>query len=183
MDWCKTSGAGPSSHLPRSSYRLALGTLTDDYRNRISIVGLPDEGPLLANKTEDDTYNNSNNTTDSSDFVLLADSLHGYPVTKIAWEPASALTKSWKGASQELLTTTGDALRIWEYSEGDYKPSSYLGQIAAGPPGRLNQKIALSSVSLLIKLAVKLNHEFVRRKVEKSQSHDSAPYILLLEHD
>lgn len=145
MDWCKTPGAGPSSHLPRSSYRLALGSLTDDYRNRISIVGLPDEGPLMGIKSEDEGYNNN-----ESDFILLADSLHGYPVTKIAWEPASALKKSWKGSSPELLTTTGDALRIWEYSEGEYKASSYLGQMAPGPPGRLNQKIALSSVCLLV---------------------------------
>lgn len=141
MDWCKTPGAGPSSHLPRSSYRLALGTLSDDYRNRISVVGLPDDGSLINIKSEDDGYDNN-----ESDFILLADALHGYPVTKVAWEPASALTKSWKGSNSELLTTTGDALRIWEYSEGEHKASSYIGKMTSGSPCRLTQKLALSSV-------------------------------------
>lgn len=84
---------------------------------------------------------------DTTSFVPLADALHGYPVTKIGWEPTRIYRESWKDMSTELLTTTGDALRIWEFSDDYSQPSSYAGRQSAGPPGKLTQKIALSSVS------------------------------------
>jgi len=71
--------------------------------------------------------------------------MHGYPITKIAWEPASALSQGWRSSQSELLTSTGDALRIWEYGgEQDVKPSGYVGR-SQQAPYKLSQKIALSS--------------------------------------
>ncbi|KAF9516762.1 hypothetical protein BS47DRAFT_1390355 [Hydnum rufescens UP504] len=143
----KDARTGPFSHLPRSSYRLALGSFTDDFRNRISIVGLPDERAFQDNVNMDDPYGNPHPLAagDESNFVLLADALHGYPVTKIAWEPASTFREPWKDHSTELLTSTGDALRIWEFSQVEEKPNLYVGRHAGGTTGKLAQKIALSS--------------------------------------
>lgn len=87
---------------------------------------------------------------DTASFIPLADALHGYPVTKIGWEPTRIYRESWKDVSTELLTTTGDALRIWEFSDDYTQPTSYAGQQSTGPPGKLTQKIALSSVSLTL---------------------------------
>lgn len=123
-----------------------MGSFQDDYRNRISIIGLADERPLhepeeslspYAVPVQDDTPS----------FVPLADTLHGYPVTKIGWEPTRIYREAWKDQSTELLTTTGDALRIWEFSDELSQPTSYVGRQSTSPPGKLTQKIALSSVS------------------------------------
>lgn len=145
IDWCKTTGAGNASHLPRSSYRLALGSFQDDYRNRISIIGLADERPL--HDVQDDNPYAMPIQEDTPSFIPLADALHGYPVTKVGWEPTRIYREAWKDMSTELLTTTGDALRIWEFSDEYSQPSSYAGRQSTGPPGKLTQKIALSSVS------------------------------------
>jgi WD repeat-containing protein 68 len=152
IDWARTPGTGPFAHLPRSSYRLALGSFTDDFRNRISIVGLSDERPLQENNSMDDPYGNPHAPTsaDESNFVLLADALHGYPVTKIAWEPANSYREAWKDHSTELLTSTGDALRIWEFSQVEEKPNAFIGRHTGGTTGKLAQKFALSSVRVLI---------------------------------
>ncbi|KAF8315901.1 WD40 repeat-like protein [Clavulina sp. PMI_390] len=143
LDWCKTTGAGGASHLPRASYRLALGSFQDDYRNRISIIGLPDENGL-SDSPDDNPYS----LPAEGSFVQLADAVHGYPVTRIGWEPSRIYRETWKDLSTELLTTCGDALRIWEFTSDDYagaQPSSYVGRQASGPAGKLEQKIALSS--------------------------------------
>lgn len=146
IDWCRTSGLG--QQRIRSGFRLALGSFTEDYRNRISIVGLADESSLVDMGMDDQGYSESYGAAPPSDFVVLAETMHGYPITKIAWEPASALSQVWRGSSSELLTSTGDALRIWEYGgEQDVKPSSYVGRSQTAPY-KLSQKIALSSVSL-----------------------------------
>lgn len=147
LDWCKTSGTNNTSHLPRSSYRLALGSFQDDYRNRISIIGLADERPLYEPQQDIDNPYAMPIQEDTTSFVPLADALHGYPVTKVGWEPTRIYRETWKDMSTELLTTTGDALRIWEFSDDYSQPTSYAGRQSAGPPGKLNQKIALSSVS------------------------------------
>ncbi|KAG8998432.1 hypothetical protein FRB94_006900 [Tulasnella sp. JGI-2019a] len=144
LDWCRTSG--PGQQRIRSGFRLALGSFTDDYRNRISIVGLADESSLIDNGMDEQGYADAyQGAPPQSDFVVLAETMHGYPITKIAWEPASALSEGWRGPNFELLTSTGDALRIWEYGgEADVKPSSYVGR-SQQAPYRLSQKIALSS--------------------------------------
>ncbi|QRV96767.1 WD repeat-containing protein [Ceratobasidium sp. AG-Ba] len=140
LDWCHTHG--PNSSRARSAFRIALGTFVEDYRNRITIIGLPDEASLLEPSTS------------GSDFVVLAEAMHGYPPTRLQWEPASAVGQSWpiKTSGAELLATTGDALRVWEFiteSDGGVGPGSqanYVGrQGTAGLGGKLSQKIALSS--------------------------------------
>lgn len=83
---------------------------------------------------------------DAPSFIPLADAVHGYPVTKIGWEPTRIYRESWKDMSTELLTTTGDALRIWEYTDEYSGTTSYVGRQSSGPPGKLTQKIALQSV-------------------------------------
>ncbi|KAG9042610.1 hypothetical protein FS837_010627 [Tulasnella sp. UAMH 9824] len=139
------SGYDTPRIITESSSRLALGSFTEDYRNRISIIGLADERYLVDN-FEDEGYTEGYGQSPQSDFTVLAETMHGYPITKIAWEPASTLSQGWKGSSSELLTSTGDALRIWEYvGDADQKVASqYVGR-SAQAPGRLTQKIALSS--------------------------------------
>ncbi|KAK7035226.1 hypothetical protein VNI00_011993 [Paramarasmius palmivorus] len=138
LDWCKTPAPGQSLR-PRSSFRLAIGSLLENYQNRIAIVGLQDERVLV-----EDDY------TDYPDFVTLCEANHGYPVTSLQWQPASAANYSWSGRSHstELLATTGDALRIWEYI-GDNPPpiSTYVGRQPTSSGHSLNLKTTLSGQS------------------------------------
>ncbi|PCH43888.1 WD40 repeat-like protein [Wolfiporia cocos MD-104 SS10] len=138
LDWCKT--VAPGSQLrPRSAFRLGISSLTDDSRNRIAIVGLQDERVLV-----EDDY------TEYPDFVTLVEAPHGYPATSLQWQPASAASYAWsqKAATTELLATTGDALRIWEYtSDAQSALSSYVGRQASGGGHRLTLKTALSGQS------------------------------------
>jgi hypothetical protein len=50
------------------------------------------------------------------DFVKIAEADHGYPITKVLWEPL----RSGKLASN-LLATSGDHLRLWELT-GNEQP-------------------------------------------------------------
>ena len=139
VDWCKT--AAPSqAQRPRSAFRLALGSFTEDFRNRIAIVGLQDERVLV-----EDDY------TDFPDFATLVETHHGYPATSIQWQPAMAAkhyNQAGAAAATELLATSGDALRVWEYGS-DVQPvvGNYVGMKATGPGYRLTMKSTLSGVS------------------------------------
>jgi DDB1- and CUL4-associated factor 7 len=87
-----------------------------------------------------------------SDFVLLAETMHGYPATRLQWQPLTAATFGWgtKPATTELLATTGDALRIWDFSyDGEQKPSNYVGRHSTASGYHLGQRVALSGVSLI----------------------------------
>ncbi|GAB1528247.1 hypothetical protein RhiTH_011439 [Rhizoctonia solani] len=154
LDWCHTHG--PNSSRARSAFRIALGTFVEDYRNRITIIGLPDESSLLEGSSNPNSSSgaSANGGGGGSDFVVLAEAMHGYPPTRLQWEPASAVGQSWpiKTSGAELLATTGDALRVWEFlteSDGGVGPgsqTSYVGrQGNIGLGGKLSQKIALSS--------------------------------------
>ncbi|KAF9008008.1 WD40 repeat-like protein [Cyathus striatus] len=138
LDWCKTPAAGQSR--PRSSFRLGIASFTENYQNQIAVVGLQDERVLV-----EDDYN------DYPDFVTLCDAYHGYPATSLQWQPASALNHPWsqKGTTTELLATTGDALRIWEYNaDGPAPVSSYVGRQSNNSTGHsLTMKAALSGQS------------------------------------
>ena len=89
------------------------------------------------------------------DFVTLVDAHHGYPATSLQWQPASANSFAWnaKASQAELLATTGDALRVWEYASdqtsGGSAGAGYVGK-AAGATGsgghRLTLRAALSGV-------------------------------------
>lgn len=122
---------------PRSAFRLALGSFTEDFRNRIAIVGLQDERVLV-----EDDY------TDYPDFVTLVEAHHGYPATSVQWQPASA-SKLSGGNGTELLATSGDALRVWEYA-GDTSNgvpmSGYVNVKQTGGGHRLTLKSTLSGV-------------------------------------
>ncbi|KII92490.1 hypothetical protein PLICRDRAFT_102733 [Plicaturopsis crispa FD-325 SS-3] len=139
LDWCKSAAPGQQLR-PRSAFRLGIASFTEDYRNRIAIVGLQDERVLV-----EDDY------TDYPDFVTLCEANHGYPATSLQWQPASAAGYAWaqKSSSTELLATTGDALRVWEYSS-DAQPamSGYVGRQPSSSAGhRLTLKTALSGQS------------------------------------
>lgn len=138
MDWCKTWA--PGQIRPRAAFRLALSSYTEDYRNRLAIIGLQDERSLV----DDELHEGY------SDFVLLADTMHGYPATRLQWQPLSAATFGWamKPATTELLATTGDALRIWDFSyDGEQKASNYVGRHPTTAGYHLGQRVALSGVS------------------------------------
>ncbi|VDB95940.1 unnamed protein product [Peniophora sp. CBMAI 1063] len=137
LDWCKTpaptSGGGVRA---RSAFRLGIASFTEDSRNRIAVVGLQDERVLV-----EDDYG------DYPDFVTLVEASHGYPATSLQWQPAAASVFPWsnKASSTELLATTGDALRIWEYaSDGQMPMSSYVGRQPTAGGHRLQLKAALS---------------------------------------
>ena len=139
LDWCKTTAPGQQIR-PRSAFRLGIASFSEDYRNRIAVVGLQDERVLV-----EDNY------PDYSDFVTLAEAHHGYPATSLQWQPSTAPSFAWsqKSVATELLATTGDALRVWEYmSEGQVGGSSYVGRTGSGAGSRLQLKTCLSGVSL-----------------------------------
>jgi WD repeat-containing protein 68 len=103
------------------------------------VIGLQDERVLV-----EDDY------TDYPDFVTLVEASHGYPATSLQWQPSSASSYAWsqKSPSTELLATTGDALRVWEYSS-DAQPvmSGYVGRQPTSAGHRLTLKTALSGQS------------------------------------
>lgn len=150
LDWCKTAAPG-HQHRPRSSFRLGLGSLTDDYRNRIAIVGLQDERVLV-----EDDYAPDFGDSYYPDFVTLVEAHHGYPATSLQWQPASANTFAWaqKPTQSELLATTGDALRVWEYasdqSAGGGVGGGYVGKTQSPQASghRLTLRAALSGVCI-----------------------------------
>ncbi|KAI6021480.1 WD40-repeat-containing domain protein [Pisolithus microcarpus] len=118
---------------PRSAFRLAIASFTEDYRNRIAVVVL----------VEDDY-------TDYPDFVTLVEANHGYPATNLQWQPATATGFPWTGKSPstELLATTSDALRVWEYSgDAPLASSAYVGRQPSGGGHRLTLKTGLSGQS------------------------------------
>ncbi|THV06803.1 WD40 repeat-like protein [Dendrothele bispora CBS 962.96] len=134
LDWCKTTP--PGQQRTRSAFRLGIGSFCENSQNRIAIIGLQDERVLV-----EDDY------TDYPDFVTLCEAHHNYPVTSLQWQPASALSFAWtqRAASSELLATTGDALRIWDYN-GDLQPpmTNYVGRQTAASGHSLTLKTALS---------------------------------------
>lgn len=91
------------------------------------------------------------------DFVTLVEAHHGYPATSLQWQPASANSFGWsqKPSNSELLATTGDALRVWEYASDQPTTSGggYVGktQGSAGAGGhRLTLRAALSGVRVAL---------------------------------
>lgn len=143
--------------------------MTEDYRNRIAIVGLQDERVLV-----EDDY------TDYPDFVTLVEANHGYPATNLQWQPASASGFPWTGKAPaaELLATTGDALRVWEYF-GDAPPASsaYVGRQPTGAGHRLTLKTALSGVRdcNVAPLSVELSNVDALFQQSKVQNQSTGP--------
>jgi DDB1- and CUL4-associated factor 7 len=124
---------------PRSAFRLGIASFTEDFRNRIAVVGLQDDRVLV-----EDDYG------DYPDFATLVEVNHGYPATALLWQPSTASSFAWaqKAPMTELLATTGDSLRIFEYtSDAPLTSSSYVGRQPSGGGHRLSLKAALSGVS------------------------------------
>lgn len=164
LDWCKTSAPGQQLR-PRSAFRLGVASFTENYQNQIAVVGLQDERVLV-----EDDY------TDYPDFVTLCEAYHGYPATSLQWQPASAHAHSWsqKSASTELLATTGDALRVWEYSgDGPVTSSNYVGRQPSVSSGHsLTMKTALSGVSAVLFSFPCVNFRFSSQKCKTNpQEH------------
>ncbi|KAL5485044.1 hypothetical protein ACEPAI_7686 [Sanghuangporus weigelae] len=134
LDWCKTPAPGQHSR-PRTAYRLALGSFTEDSRNRLAIIGLQDERVLI-----EDDYDYEQH----ADFVSLVEAHHGYPATSVQWQPASAATLGHSGS--ELIATSGDALRVWETASDSPSSggSTYVGAKQSGGGHRLTLKSTLS---------------------------------------
>jgi WD repeat-containing protein 68 len=130
-------------------------------KNRISIIGLLDERCLWEEELDpamsygqNSGYGNgiNNNTnTSSQDFVCLAEAHHGFPPTKVAWQPSTAQKVNGfhdPGLPRELLASTADGLRIWEYTQATDGPlSSQFGKFTPPPlSGRLQQRVMLTGV-------------------------------------
>lgn len=141
LDWCKSTTPGQQLR-PRSAFRIGIASFTENFSNRIAVIGLQDERVLV----EDDF-------TDYPDFVTLCETHHGYPATNLQWQPASATGRGWlqNSSTTELLATTGDALRVFEYSNDDPpQVSNYVGRQPSVPGGHtLALKTALSGVRVL----------------------------------
>ncbi|KAI9437571.1 WD40-repeat-containing domain protein [Lactarius indigo] len=138
IDWCKSPAPGQQLR-PRSAFRLGIASFAEDFRNRIAVVGLQDDRVLV-----EDDYG------DYPDFVTLVEVNHGYPATALQWQPGSASSFAWsqKSPTTELLATTGDSLRVFEYtSDAPLASSSYVGRQPSGGGHRLSLKAALSGQS------------------------------------
>jgi DDB1- and CUL4-associated factor 7 len=104
------------------------------------VIGLRDESTL---------FENEDYPSADGDFYTIADTMHGYPATKLQWQPASAAGYGWsqRSVNGELLATVGDALRIWELaSDAESNPTNFVGRGGVSQ-GKLAQKIALTGVS------------------------------------
>jgi len=140
IDWCKSPAPGQQLR-PRSAFRLGIASFTEDFRNRIAVVGLQDDRVLV-----EDDYG------DYPDFVTLIEVNHGYPATALQWQPSTASSFAWsqKAPMTELLATTGDSLRVFEYtSDAPLATSSFVGRQPSSGGHRLSLKAALSGVSPL----------------------------------
>lgn len=138
IDWCKSPAPGQQLR-PRSAFRLGIASFTEDFRNRIAVVGLQDDRVLV-----EDDYG------DYPDFVTLVEVSHGYPATALQWQPATASSFAWsqKAPMTELLATTGDSLRVFEYtSDAPTVTSSFVGRQPSSGGHRLSLKAALSGQS------------------------------------
>ncbi|KAJ3526928.1 hypothetical protein NM688_g8197 [Phlebia brevispora] len=138
LDWCKTPA--PGQHMrARSSFRIAIGSLVENSNNNIAIIGLQDERVLV----EDDYADNY------PDFITLCEVHHGYPATSLQWQPAAATSFAWsqKSHTTELLASTGDALKIWEYSNDvPMGMSAFVGRQPSGTGHRITLKATLAGV-------------------------------------
>lgn len=166
IDWCKTTAPGQQVR-PRSAFRFAIASNTEDFRNRIAIVGLQDERVLV-----EDDY------TEYPDFVTLVETQHGYPATCLQWQPSAAANHAWssKGTASELLATTGDSLRVWEYtSDGQAMAASYVGRQPSGGGHRLSLKTSLAGVRYYVFfLSVDSSRVYSKAKYRaKEQEHRS----------
>lgn len=101
------------SRSPNHPARAAVTSfIPTSSNNKLQIVDrLPSQGDHAASQEGNNHH-----------FVPLATASHPFPPSRVTWEPnpaASRLTSRGEHeASTELLATTGDALRIWQATDG-----------------------------------------------------------------
>jgi hypothetical protein len=139
LDWRKTPAIGSNG---RPTVRLAAGSITDDFRNQIAILGPRDERVLV----EDDADG-------GAELVILTEASHRYPARCLHWQPGNPNGAGWsaKGPQNaELLATTGDFLRVWNFAaDQSSMGSSYVGRPDSGSQYTLTTKHTLQWVSLI----------------------------------
>ena len=93
---------------PSSQFRLAIGSYVEQYSNSVQIV----------------KKHSSTTSTDDleSQLYQACEFDHPYPCTKISWSP-----DAHNQGGKDLLATTGDYLRLWNFTEDD---SSGKGKLA-----------------------------------------------------
>lgn len=98
---------------------------------QIHVVSLPrDETP--------ETHDSSKKQ--QGDFQLVAQEDHHYPMTKCLWMPQTTLQQS----QPDLLATSGDFLRIWEWQAAEDGDAQ----------GKLVRKALLTNVSFVMRYAL-----------------------------
>lgn len=157
-----------------------MGSFTEDMKNRISVIGLLDERSLWEeeldpsiNYSSGQQQNNGYASSQPQDFVCLAEAHHGYPATKVGWQPVSAhkLNGNFDGGMpRELLASTADGLRIWEYTQNS--EASLGNQYAKSTPsplsGRLQQRVILTGVRKTPLLLGKNSQEYRHASRQKA---------------
>ncbi|KAH8919200.1 WD40 repeat-like protein [Atractiella rhizophila] len=112
-----------SSTHSNANVRLAIGSYLSSGQgdNFVTVVGL-DSLVLyqlsLEDKNEDRRPLPLRNASTTSSFVPLARAQHQYPVTALEFGPPT-LASSDNGVKKEMVGTTSDCLRLWEFIEDD----------------------------------------------------------------
>ena len=96
------------------AFRLGLGSCIEEYSNKLQVVQLPAKGEPL---------------------VPVATAEHPFPPTKLMWSPA-------KSSGPELMATTGDHLRIWDFRDKDE-------MVDAPPEARRDESCSLTMKATL----------------------------------
>lgn len=101
---------------PSSQFRLAIGSYVEQYSNSVQIV----------------KKHSSTTSTDDleSQLYQACEFDHPYPCTKISWSP-----DAHNQGGKDLLATTGDYLRLWNFTEDD---SSGKGMLIPNKEALLN---------------------------------------------
>lgn len=100
-------------HLPTSSFALAFSS-----SQASSSSGLPQDLKLAVGSFETRGENNVTILRPSNDsFEPIASALHAYPATQVGFAPQALKQKL--SAGHDLLATTSDALRLWDFNEQD----------------------------------------------------------------
>lgn len=153
------------------------------------MIGLLDErslweeevDPPMSYGSNSNGYGGNGNATTPQDFVCLAEAPHGYPATKVEWQPSTASKANGlyteSGMSRELLASTADGLRIWEYTQNPEGMSSQFAKSTPSPlSGRLQQRVVLTGVRVWSnELRIEIDHIIAYTCLLKSISTEQSP--------
>lgn len=103
-------------------FRLGIGSCIEELANKIQVIQLPGKGEPLQ---------------------CVASADHPYPPTKLMWTPQ-------RGSGTELMATTGDFLRIWDFRDRDEVVGDVLGSSSSAAAGKepcvLTSKATLANI-------------------------------------